>query len=110
MQSHLNRNDNESEAHNASTNSGITERFEIAKVLSSGKTSMAYKAVDKILGQEVTVKTIAPDLVNKDRLPDFHRDLKAVSAIDHDCIARVLDYGQTRSSNSSSRSKTSRPR
>lgn len=98
MQSHLNKNDNESEAHNASTNSGITERFEIAKVLASGKTSMAYKAVDKILGQEVTVKTIAPDLVNKDRLPDFHRDLKAVSAIYHDCIARVLDYGQTRSS------------
>ena len=98
MQSHLNRNDNESEAQNASTNSGITERFEIAKVLSSGKTSMAYKAVDKILGQEVTVKTIAPDLVNKERLPEFHRDLKVVSAIDHDCIARVLDYGQTRSS------------
>lgn len=80
--------------------SGITERFEIAKLLTSGKTSMAYKAVDKVLKEEVTVKTIASKLIKNENLPEFNRDLKAISNIDHDSIAKVFDYGQTRSGKS----------
>lgn len=66
-------------------------------VLSSASGALVYKARDKILGEEVTVKTVSSDHVRHEMLPSFHRDLKIISGIEHDCIARVLDYGQTRS-------------
>lgn len=77
--------------------SGITERFQIEKILSSGKTSLAYKAKDTILEETVTVKTMAPETVKSENIQTYHNELRILKEVEHDSIAKVFDYGQTKS-------------
>lgn len=77
--------------------SGIAQRYEILSALGHGGSSLVYKARDRSSEEIVAIKTFnIPDLDEKHLLA-FRKEAQAVSALRHDGIASVLDFGQTKS-------------
>lgn len=77
--------------------SGIAQRYEILSALGHGGSSLVYKARDRSSEEIVAIKTFnLPDL-DETHLLAFRKEAEAVSALRHDGIASVLDFGQTKS-------------
>src|SRR5574341_424442 len=74
--------------------SNFTDRFTIIERIGSGGMGVVYKAIDKILRQEVALKLIQPALA---RIPAyverFKREVRVTRQISHPNVCRVHDLG-----------------
>ncbi|HSN86375.1 MAG TPA: serine/threonine-protein kinase, partial [Thermoanaerobaculia bacterium] len=78
----------------------LTERYDLEKILRSGRTSTVMRAADRQSGQTVAVKMIqAVLLVPPDGFPEAARRFQAYAAalavLHHPCLPETLDAGIT---------------
>ena len=78
----------------------LTERYDLEKILRSGRTSTVMRATDRQSGRKVAVKMIqAVLLVPPDAFPEaasrFHAYAAALEALHHPCLPETLDAGIT---------------
>ena len=69
-------------------------RYELVRSLGSGGMSELYLARDRMLGREVAVKVIRPDLAADQRsVARFRREARAAAALSHPGIVAIHDVG-----------------
>lgn len=78
----------------------LTERYDLEKILRSGRTSTVMRATDRQSARTVAVKMIqAVLLVPPDAFPEaasrFHAYASALEALHHPCLPETLDAGIT---------------
>jgi serine/threonine-protein kinase len=71
-------------------------RYRILGELSSGGMGEVYRAQHEVLGKEVAIKVLRPELTgDPQQVTRFLNEAKAASAIQHPGIIRIDDYGTT---------------
>ncbi len=69
-------------------------RFELVALLGEGGMATVFRATDSGLRRDVAVKVLFPHLARKPEVVSrFQREARAVAALDHPNILRVLDVG-----------------
>jgi eukaryotic-like serine/threonine-protein kinase len=69
-------------------------RYELVRSLGSGGMSELYLARDRLLGREVAVKVIRPELAADERsVARFRREARAAAALSHPGIVAIHDVG-----------------
>ncbi|MCA9607631.1 MAG: protein kinase [Myxococcales bacterium] len=75
----------------------IAGRYVITERVGAGGMGTVYKARHEIVGRDVAIKFLAPDLAgDKTNRERFLREAKAANRIDHEHIIDITDYGETR--------------
>jgi serine/threonine-protein kinase len=71
-------------------------RYEIKDVLGSGGMGVVYRALDRQLGEMVAIKTLKPELVQKDAssLERFKQEIRLARRITHRNVLRTHDLGE----------------
>jgi predicted ATPase len=70
-------------------------RYEIRSKIGSGGMGDVYHASDSVLGRDVAVKVLSPELaLEPESLRRFEREAKAASALNHPNIITVYDVGE----------------
>lgn len=73
----------------------LADRYEVARVVSSGANTIIVDAIDRSADRPVTVKIVRPELaVTPDFLHKFRRLAEISSALTHPNIASVGDWGE----------------
>ncbi|MBK9144240.1 MAG: protein kinase [Candidatus Melainabacteria bacterium] len=75
--------------------SSLAGRYKILAEIGAGGMGRVYRARDCRLDREVAVKVLLVDGADESYLTRFQREAKAISALDHPSIVRVLDFGLT---------------
>ncbi|MGD9684494.1 MAG: protein kinase, partial [Candidatus Obscuribacterales bacterium] len=75
--------------------SSLAGRYIILAELGSGGMGRVYHARDSRMDREVAVKVLLREGADDSYLTRFQREAKAISALDHPSIVRVLDFGLT---------------
>jgi serine/threonine-protein kinase len=74
----------------------IAGRYVITAKIGGGGFGMVYRATHEVVGREVAIKFLLPDLAldptNRSR---FLREAKAANRIDHEHIIDITDFGET---------------
>lgn len=74
----------------------IAGRYVVTERIGAGGMGTVYRARHEIVGRDVAIKFLAPDLAcdptNRSR---FLREAKAANRIDHEHIIDITDYGET---------------
>src|SRR5579885_404403 len=70
-------------------------RYKPLVVLGAGAFGQVYLCRDRLLNKKVAVKTIKN--VHGSQLPDFQKEAKATSKLNHPGIVKVMDFGATES-------------
>jgi len=74
----------------------IAGRYVITERLGAGGMGTVYKARHEVVGRDVAIKFLAPDLAgDKTNRERFLREAKAANRIDHEHIIDITDYGET---------------
>jgi eukaryotic-like serine/threonine-protein kinase len=74
----------------------VLGNYRIANLLSSGGMGSVYRAKHALLGRDVAIKFLRPDLTTSDELVQrFFNEAKAATAIQHPGIVEVYDFGYT---------------
>src|SRR5215218_1636711 len=74
----------------------INERYRLDRRIGRGGFAEVFAATDELLGRQVAVKVLRPDLAAEpDFLARFGREARAVAALDHPHILAVHDYGES---------------
>ncbi len=74
----------------------LNERYKILSKIGNGGMAIVYKALDLETNQIVAVKVLRPELAeDKMLLKRFHQEAKAVSALSHPNIVKLLDVGDS---------------
>jgi hypothetical protein len=69
-------------------------RYEILAPLGAGGMGEVFRAQDTVLGREVAVKVLLPDVADDpDRLERFEREARAVATLKHPNILDIYDFG-----------------
>jgi len=69
-------------------------RYEILAPLGAGGMGEVFRARDTVLGREVAVKVLLPQVAeDPDRLERFEREARAVAALKHPNILDIYDFG-----------------
>ncbi|MDR1150224.1 MAG: Stk1 family PASTA domain-containing Ser/Thr kinase [Clostridiales bacterium] len=71
----------------------IANRYEILNHLGSGSTSIVYKARDRKLAREVTIKILKNEFINKNFIKRFITEARAVASLNHINIVNAYDIG-----------------
>ncbi len=72
----------------------LNDRYEILERLGEGGMAIAYRGRDRLLGRQVAVKVMRPELAASEPfLPRFRREARAAAGITHEHIASVYDTG-----------------
>lgn len=72
----------------------LNERYKILSKIGNGGMAIVYKALDLETNQIVAIKVLRPELAeDKTLLKRFHQEAKAVSALSHPNIVKLLDVG-----------------
>lgn len=75
----------------------IAERYELTHLLGTGSSGAAFEALDTKRGERVAVKLLHEHLRTSDgHVARFSREVRAMSAIAHSSVVRVLDAGEDR--------------
>lgn len=75
----------------------LDNRYRLYRVLGTGGMGKVYLAEHVNIGKVCAIKVLHADLMYDDAsVKRFHREARAISAIDHPHIVEVYDYGQTR--------------
>jgi predicted ATPase len=70
-------------------------RYTVRERLGAGGMGEVYRAADELLGRDVALKVLAPDVASEpERLARFVREAKAASALNHPNILTVYDFGE----------------
>ncbi|MBD3852033.1 MAG: protein kinase [Acidobacteria bacterium] len=69
-------------------------RYELLAPLGAGGMGEVFRARDTVLGREVAVKVLLPEVAeDPDRLERFEREARAVAALKHPNILDIYDFG-----------------
>ncbi len=74
----------------------LNERYKSLSKIGNGGMAIVYKALDLETNQIVAIKVLRPELAeDKTLLKRFHQEAKAVSALSHPNIVKLLDVGDS---------------
>ncbi|MCA2213224.1 serine/threonine-protein kinase [Jidongwangia harbinensis] len=74
----------------------IDGRYRLASRLGAGGMSVVWRAHDEVLGRDVAVKVLSPDLAaNPDTLRRIRLEARAAAQLRHPHVVEVHDYGET---------------
>src|SRR3954469_13647379 len=77
---------------NKPQNMKFGNRYVILDRLGSGSMGRLYKAQHLLMGREVALKVIAPEIVSNDRVvARFQREMKLAAKLDHPNVVRAFD-------------------
>ncbi len=62
--------------------------------LGYGSHAIVYRATDRLLGRDVALKVLRPELVNSDVSERFRREIRLTARLEHPHIARVYGTGE----------------
>ena len=69
-------------------------RYRVGQELGQGGMASVYRAFDTELRREVAIKVLFPHLCKRpDVVARFHREARAMAALDHRHILRIFDVG-----------------
>ena len=69
-------------------------RFVLNGELGRGGMAVVYRATDQVLGRDVALKFISPEMMsNKDVVDMFKREARAVAQLNHPSIVTIYDFG-----------------
>ena len=74
--------------------SDIEDRYTIVAEIGRGAHAIVYRAMDRLLGREVAVKVLRPELVGSDVSDRFKREIRLTSQLTHPNIAHVYGTGE----------------
>src|SRR5262245_18944670 len=69
-------------------------RFKLVTFLGRGGMGEVWKAEDELLGREVAIKILPPELANPDLKIRFEREYKILAALNHPGIAHLYEAGE----------------
>ncbi len=69
-------------------------RFKLVSFLGRGGMGEVWKAEDELLGREVAIKILPPELANPDLKIRFEREYKILAALNHPGIAHLYEAGE----------------
>jgi serine/threonine-protein kinase len=79
----------------------IDGRYRLVSRLGAGGMSVVWQAHDEVLGRDVAVKVLSPDLAaNPDTLRRIRLEARAAAQLRHPHVVEVHDYGETTDSDS----------
>lgn len=70
------------------------DRFKLVMFLGRGGMGEVWKAEDELLGREVAIKILPPELANPDLKIRFEREYKILAALNHPGIAHLYEAGE----------------
>src|SRR5581483_6033694 len=70
-------------------------RYEIIRLLDRSASCLVYKARDKVLDRFVAIKTLKSNRLEQSKVVRFQAEARTISALQHESIVRVLDFGST---------------
>jgi Tol biopolymer transport system component/tRNA A-37 threonylcarbamoyl transferase component Bud32 len=71
-------------------------RFEVTRLIARGGMGEVYLARDAVLGRDLALKILRPDLTRKpDRLERFIQEARAASALNHPHLIAIYDIGES---------------
>src|SRR5512135_3326535 len=69
--------------------------YRLMEKIGSGTTASVYRAEQTSLGRQVVLKVLYPHLSEDPRfLQRFQTEARAVAALDHENVVRVIDFGR----------------
>ena len=71
----------------------LASRYEILSEIGRGGMGAVFRAHDPVLGRDVAVKVIPPQLFTDEAEERFRREARAVAGLDHPGIVAVHDFG-----------------
>ena len=72
----------------------LNDRYEILDKIGEGGMAVTYRGRDRVLGREVAVKTMRPELAaDVEFLSRFRREARAAAGVVHEHVAAVYDSG-----------------
>jgi serine/threonine-protein kinase len=73
----------------------LSGRYRLIERLGAGGMSVVWLGHDEVLGRQVAVKLLTPELAGDDEFRDrIHREARAVARLSHPNIANVYDFGE----------------
>jgi serine/threonine protein kinase len=70
------------------------DRFKLVTFIGRGGMGEVWKAEDELLGREVAIKILPPELANPDLKIRFEREYKILAALNHPGIAHLYEAGE----------------
>ncbi|MEV7621431.1 phosphotransferase [Actinoplanes sp. NPDC089786] len=70
----------------------VADRYRLVDQLGVGRSSMVWRAYDDVLGREVAVKVLSPEVAQRARLLDR---IRAAGRLRDRFVAEVYDVGET---------------
>lgn len=70
------------------------DRFKLVTLLGRGGMGEVWKAIDELLGREVAIKILPPELANPDLKIRFEREYKILATLNHPGIAHLYEAGE----------------
>jgi serine/threonine-protein kinase len=75
----------------------IADRYQVSKLLGEGGMGRVYLAKHVRLPQQAAIKVLHPGMIKEaDAVARFNREAGNAARIEHDRVARVFDFGETR--------------
>lgn len=72
----------------------LSNRYEILRELGRGGMGVVYVASDPLLGREVAIKFLTPNILSPEAVERFQREARTVAQMDHPGIVGVHDIGE----------------
>jgi len=73
----------------------LASRYELRSVLGKGGMGLVYRALDRLLEEEVAIKVLRTDLSSReDAMRRFRSEIKLARKVSHPNVCRIHDYGE----------------
>jgi serine/threonine protein kinase len=79
----------------ASADTRLRDRYQLVSRIAVGGMGEVWRAIDYVLGREVAIKVLKPQLIDDPQfLERFRREARHTAALTHPGIAQVYDYAE----------------